>query len=543
MSLVTVNIMDTTIALQRTAVDDVSTPARLENIARESLESHFIFLRDLGTTTRIEESTTTTISGTNLVNKEITLCRYFPRTDDLLEVDSPYLLTDLVATGAIDSDDCNTVRPSHPQLIPAQRDRIVSTNPSNGDPLDVGNYGTALDLDSNDDEYRSIFPWFRLRDGNGSKLAARYGSDFIDRLDSCATAAGLVDNSRQTLEGWDPSNADHPNEVPEPVARFRFQQDMDGLGQTWLDLGWTRMNHHDNGLTLEANVWMGNEASAQRTWQRIFDMGRAQADGNTILAYLGESGQLQFQMRVGRSGTTNCQPTDSRTIQKNCGDTFYSSALMTVPFNNVSPVNSLDESGGNDLWYYIAVVVQPADSNNEANVSVYLRCEGTGASTNSACTQGTAVGSDGLRRILSETADWDAGNATNEGFYQRRAWVGKSHWTDDDFRGKMRDLRIWDQALDTSLLGKDIVTTYSNTSQSSIFSNATIRASARVSPIYNRGEDRVVLFTANEFDEVNDSTWKLVSCAWNDTANVQAVKSATLKIVGNDKPTVSAFDY
>ena len=543
MSVVTANIMSTTTALQRASVNDVSIPLRLENIARETLESQFIYLRDLGTTTSIVEAESG-ISG--ISNETRTMCRYFPRTDDLLEFSSPYLLTDLANTGTIDDEDCAAVRPAHSQLTPTQRNRIVSTTPSNGNPLDPANYESSgdqpLDLESAGNDYRSIFPWYRLRSSDGTKLSARYGSDFIDRLNSCAVSAGLIDNSTQTIEGWDADNANHPSEAPEPVARFRFQQDMDGLGQSWIDLGWTRMNHWQDGLTYEANIWMGNETSAERTWQRIFDMGRGQGDGNSILAYRGETGQLQFQMRVGGS---SCQDTDDRTIRKNCGSTFYESSLMDVPRNSVTPVNSLSESGGNDLWYYIAVVVQPADSDNEANVSVYLKCTGTGSATNAACTQGDAVaGGDGLRRILNETADWDHSNAGNDNvFYQRRAWVGKSHWTDDDFRGKMRDVRVWDQPLHTSLLGKDIVTVYNNSNQASIFSNTAVRESTRISPIYDRGDDKVVVFTANAFDSVNDNTWNLVACAWNDSENVQAVKSATMKIVGNDKPVISSFDY
>jgi hypothetical protein len=137
---------------------------------------------------------------------------------------------------------------------------------------------------------------------------------------------------------------------------------------------------------------------------------------------------------------------------------------------------------------------------------------------------------------------WSTWGSTEDYAHFRRAYVGKSHWQDDDFRGKMRDLRIWDRTLTADQLNQPITATVTdNNTESSIISNTTLRESLRISPLYRFGNDRLLLFTVKETNAVFTNTWRLVSCSWNTQLSKRTSQSLRFRMVGDARPEVTEY--
>lgn len=496
----------------------------LEQIARLGLESNYSMLRTLGTATTLVSSSTQVQSSTDTLNRNVTSCSYFPRTDDAkLPTANAGSHQD---TGLVsgNSATCLNARANSNNLSPTQLARFSSY--SNADAYDTGSQLNTLASGSTDTSYRSIFPWVRYR--SESVMNDQYGAN--ESIRSQINQCGLMSQLRAQTSSGDV-----------PIHRFRYQQDLDGLGETWINLGTSTHNIYQNGATLEAWVWMGNATNAARIWQRVFDIGRGQQDGNLVLAYRNNTQKIDFHIK----GRNNCTDPTSSNPQKNCSNDFFQlwqsndSSLVSVPTNN-APGNSLDESSGNDLWYYLGVVIEP-NSVAGAKVKVYTQCSRTGGGsiTNAECSEGTLVrgaGSNGLYLRAEKAVNW---NAAQDYAHLRHAWIGKSHWTDDDFRGKIRDARFWGKALDQADLAMPInVTTTDNSSESSIVAVQSQRESLRISPLYSFGGNRLLLFTVQESGAQFQNTWRLVSCAWSSSGATPArvTKSMRFRVVGDARP-------
>jgi hypothetical protein len=142
---------------------------------------------------------------------------------------------------------------------------------------------------------------------------------------------------------------------------------------------------------------------------------------------------------------------------------------------------------------------------------------------------------------IEKSIDW-AGNTANNYQHYRESWVGKSHWGDADFLGKMKDVRVWNSALEPTQLNKSItVTVTDDNTQSSIITNVDQKQSLRISPLYTFGNDRLILFTVKEFGGVFDNTWRLVSCAWNNQSPKLVTKSMRFRVLGTARPEVTEY--
>ncbi len=573
----------------------------LDSLARAGLESTFIALKETGTRTTFNQSETR-IGTSQLKNKVTETCDYFPRTDDSVHAQTndsigDYRFTDFKFDPQIDPDEpvssgCNSSRPADSKLSPPQLNRYSNsswsaTNSDMDDPSTLRNVAVNTELrGATSKNFQSNFPWERLRDQN--VMNTRYSDDDIHlQLNQCALASNLQGASEAGNR---------------PKYWFRFEQEMDGLGQTWLDLthpdpSENIMNVYEDGVTLEAKVWMANTCNAKRIWIRVFDIGRGQGDGTILLAFMGTSGKLAAQL----STSKNCNSPTETKVHKNCRQQLVSTnnALVSFPTNTHSPnttascSTSLDEmlgdnnnSNDQDLWAYIGMTIDPADAdgngtvtNSESKLRIYMQCFRTSGRpvNNSICNQGTAVaGKPGLRLRLERSIPWlnDSNPSKRDVF--RRPWVGKSHWLDDDLRGKMRDLRIWDRTLEPAELNNEI--TASNTTSDSLSSvfgiqrcnagshtslSSTLRdsefiddncvagdspaitlndtaRSLRISPIYEHGSNKLLQFTVKEQGLGQDNVWRLVSCAWNSDpkAFARVTKSLRFQVVGDNEPKV-----
>jgi hypothetical protein len=126
--------------------------------------------------------------------------------------------------------------------------------------------------------------------------------------------------------------------------------------------------------------------------------------------------------------------------------------------------------------------------------------------------------------------------------HYRKTYVGKSWWGDEDFKGKMRDLRVWDRVLSESELGQEITVNYTpNTTQSSIIAEKIRRESLRISPLYKFGDDRLMYFTVKETDPIFSNTWRLVSCAWNNKTTQRKTQSLRFRVLGANRPEVIEY--
>ena len=491
---------------------------RLQQLSRMGLESSFSMLRSMGATTSFVGSTVNVATGTDTKTYNITNCNYFPRTDDV-KLPSNAIDSNLVSSGNVT---CATARPNHSNLTPLQNARYSSATLTDSDIYLNTDLAPAAGVN-----YRSVFPWVRYRDSQ-STMNGQYGADenIQTQINHCGLATQFTSSSSS-------SGA--------PLQRYRYEQDFDGLGESWLDLGNTSMNIYENGLTLEAWVWM-DSANAGRIWQRIFDIGRTQQDGNIVVAYQGSTGQLAVELF--NKGT--CSDPSSSTAQRSCsGTTFRGLTDDAPPSGRVDvPANS---GSIQDLWYYLAVTIDP-QSVASPKVRVYTKCARTSSPTvdpsNSSCTSGTHVADEndwtGLYRRREAAISW---NSTNDNYVHfRKTWVGKSHWLDDDFKGKMRDLRVWNRVLTASELNKPISVNYTaNTTQSSVISDATRKESLRISPLYKFGNDRLIYFTVKETDAIYTNTWRLVSCAWNHKTTQRKTQSLRFRVLGTSKPEVIEY--
>ena len=569
---------------------------RLEQLARLGLESTFFSLKETGSRTVLKKSESAVL-GSSLSNVVSETCDYFPRTDDILlaslNSESDYRDPSMIYASPNDSFSpapdlaCHTVRPNNSNLSPAQANRHTGwTMLSSTDSATLRNNQTSSDLDGvSSNTAQTVFPWTRLRDA--SVMNALYDDEDIHlHLNQCALESGLTG----TLE--DPNT---------PKYWYRFEQEQDGLGQSWLDLTHpdpkdNLMNVYADGMTMEGHVWMASECNAKRTWIRFVDMGRGQADGNMLFAWHGNTGKLEMQV----SGKGSCSNLESTIVQKNCRSQLASGSnyqWLSVwnghPGTGESCSRSLSEDGGHDLWYYASAHVEKVPGQDKGRARMYVQCyrtsgnavdDGTslGSQNHTRCTQGTKIrdagsdypGSPGLYKVVDRQFNW----ASSENFSAyRRPWIGKSHWLDDDFRGKMRDIRIWDRALSEDELNRpiesgehtssDYVSSVmglqkcnaagnsdeissdisdpsftedcSDPSQAGLVHNETSR-SLRVSPLYSHGNDRSLQFTVKEKGLGQDNVWRLVSCAWNNDAQAfrRVTRSLRFQVVGDNEPAI-----
>jgi len=507
----------------QTAVETVAY--KLEQLSRIGLESSFTLLRSMGTTTALMGASQQVNSSSQTTNQDATNCSYFPRTDDLklpTAISGDYADSNLISSGSVT---CLTAQASHASLSPNQLARFSSTN--NSDSYDTGSNLNTIANGTNDITFRSIFPWVRYR--SQSVMDAQYGAS--ENIQANLNQCGLMSQFKTQTSS-----------SSQPLQRFRYEQKLDGLGETWINMGASTLNLYQSGLTLEGWVWMGNETNALRIWQRIFDIGRDQEDGNVVFAYNYNNKKLDFHIK----GKGTCSNTTSSSPDRNCSQSedgfFYLSSLIDVPYNAVVG-NSLSEDSGNDLWYYVAAVAEPYSASG-SKVKIYTKCQRTGGGdpNDSKCSQGTLIsgsGNTGLYKRAEQNLNW---TSTQNYSHFRTTWVGKSHWNDDDFRGKMRDLRVWDRALSESELNQPItVSVTADNSQSSIISNTNQNNSLRISPLYSFGSNRMLLFTAKEFGGVFDNSWRLVSCAWNTKVPKRVTQSIRFRAIGNNRPEVVEY--
>ena len=502
-----------------------SVAYKLEQLTHMGLESGFTLLRSMGTTTSLLGGSQGINSSTQTTNQDLTNCSYFPRTDDLklpTSTGSDFSDSTLLSSGTVT---CLTARASHASLSPTQMARFSSA--TNADIYDTGTNLATISSGSTDTSFRSIFPWVRYR--SQSVMDAQYGAS--ENIQTNLNQCGLMSQFKTQT-----------STSSQPMQRFRYQQILDGLGETWINMGTSTMNLYQNGLTLEGWVWMGNQTNAARIWQRIFDIGRDQEDGNVVFAYNYNTKQLDFHIK----GKGACSNPTSSTPERNCSSSedgfFHLTNLVDVPYNSATG-NSSSEDSGNDLWYYIAAVAEPYSASG-SKVKIYSQCQRTGGGdpNDSKCSQGTLVsgsGNTGLYKRTEQALNW---TSTQNYSHYRTTWVGKSHWNDDDFRGKMRDLRVWNRALAESELNQPItVSVTADNSQSSIISNTDQNNSLRISPLYNFGNNRMLLFTVKEFGGVFDNSWRLVSCAWNTKVPKRVTQSIRFRAIGNNRPEVVEY--
>ena len=149
---------------------------RLSQNARRGLEATFSFLYSMGATTLSFSSVY--VEDTSLSKTlTATYCNYFPRTDDVILpfADSLGNYTDINLSNL--NSDCTTARPNSTSLLPTQLNRYN---------LDDG-YATTSEIYSNsnklnltppssqDNNFRSVFPWVRYRSQQGI-MDAQYGA-------------------------------------------------------------------------------------------------------------------------------------------------------------------------------------------------------------------------------------------------------------------------------------------------------------------------------------------------------------------------------
>ena len=512
---------------------------RLEQNARVGLEATYTLLNSMGTTTLIgsNASVETNSSSTVLTPQ---YCNYFPRTDDvILPVSSSGGYADLTLSDSPSSATCSNVRPNYSNLLPAQLDRYTLTN---GNASSANTYLTSTNLNSipsatslTDQSFRSVFPWVRYRTQAGI-MDAQYGAG--EKIQTQINQCGLSSNfTTATATG------------ATPVQYYPYLQKMDGLGTSWLNLGNTTMNIYPSGLTLEAWVWTPNSSpTGTNGYQKIFDIGRGAADQNIVLGYWQGGANINFQLLAacGSNPASSVACSGSSTTDEDLSSD--TSQVFGVPYNNVSSNTSFDTSGSNDLWYYIAAVIQP-NTTSQATYTVYTACQSSSSSTSAngnGCSPGgtaitnpnftTAIASQKLYQRASKTTNFDSASE------YRTTWVGHSHWSDSDFVGMMKNLRVWNTALPANQLGGSINPTYTvNPSTSTIISDSTQNQSLRISPLYANGNDRLLLFTAQETGQTFNNTFRLVSCTWNTKIPKRVTRSLRFRVVGNNRPETLGF--
>jgi len=501
---------------------------RLQQNARMGLEATYTLLNSMGARTSLIGTSAGVETGVSATNGNITDCSYFPRTDDvILPIASGSNYAD---TSLSDSNnDCLTARPNSASLTPIQLDRYVLTS---GTAISNNTYNTSGLLNaitsattSTDKSFRSIFPWVRYRNQSGI-MDAQYGtSEAIQtQINQCGLSSNFINSTATGAV---------------PVQRYPYLQKFDGLGTSWLNLGSSLMNVNQNGLTLEAWVWVASSSTANRTWQRIFDIGRGQQDQNIVLAYNGNTGQVTFQIfpaAANPSSTTHAGSGSGSPLPTN----------ITVPANATT---GFDTSSNNDLWYYIAAVLSPAGQNS-ANLNVYTACKASLQTTtdgNSACTTYSPVtnsnfgtGSQALKQAIT---NYSIDNSYNSNYQEyRQTYVGYSLWGDAEFQGMMKELRVWNTALSSSQLGAPINPTYStDIKNSTIITNTTQNQSLRISPLYSNGTDRLLLFTVQETGQTFNNTFRLVSCAWNTKVPKRVTRSIRFRVIGTSRPEILEY--
>jgi hypothetical protein len=222
---------------------------RLEQLARAGLESNFSLLRSMGATTTFLVAQQGLQNSDATTNRTAVNCNYFPRTDDAkltTPINGSFQDGRLFSVGAAD---CLTVRPEHSALVPIQLNRHLGF--SNGDIFDTEGQLDAVSA-SGDRAFRSVFPWTRYPVSNSeNELNNRFGSD--ENIPSHLNQCGLKSQFKSTSQ-----------QSGAPLQRYRFQQDFDGLGETWVNMGDSTMNIAQDGLTLESWVWVGNVENSRR---------------------------------------------------------------------------------------------------------------------------------------------------------------------------------------------------------------------------------------------------------------------------------------
>jgi hypothetical protein len=512
---------------------------RLEQNARVGLEATYTLLNSMGTTTLIgSNASVETNSSSTVMTPQY--CNYFPRTDDvILPVSSSGGYADLTLSDTPSSATCANVRPNYSNLLPVQLDRYTLTN---GNASSANTYLTSTNLNAipsatsvTDQSFRSVFPWVRYRTQAGI-MDAQYGAG--ENIQTQINQCGLSSNfTTVTATG------------ATPVQYYPYLQKMDGLGTSWLNLGNTTMNIYPSGLTLEAWVWTPNNApTGTNGFQKIFDIGRGISDQNIVLGYWqnGTKVNLQLLSACGSHPASSLACSGSSTTDEDLSS--GTSQVLGVPYNNVSSNTSFDTSGGNDLWYYIAAVITP-QTTSQATYSVYTACQSASSSTSAngnGCSPGgtaitnpnfsSAIPSQQLYLRASVTTSFDSASE------YRTTWVGHSHWSDADFVGMMKNLRVWNTALPQNQLGGPINPTFTvNPSTSTIISNSNQNQSLRISPLYTNGNDRLLLFTAQETGQTFNNTFRLVSCAWNTKIPKRVTRSLRFRVVGNNRPETLGF--
>jgi hypothetical protein len=523
---------------------------RLQQLSRMGLESSFSLLRSMGAVTSLTGSTVNVASSTATQTFNLTNCNYFPRTDDV-KLPNNAIDSTLLSSGNVD---CLTARPGHPGLSPVQQKRYNASTPSGSDIYADTNLTPPISPDS---DYRSIFPWVRYR--SQTIMDGQYGAseNIHTQINYCGLASQLTSSSAASVV---------------PFQRYRYQQSLDGLGVNWLDLGDSSMNLYRDGLTLEAWVWM-DSANSDRLWQRIFDIGRSQNDGNIVLAYVSKLKKINFEILAKK----DCTDPASSTPSPNCSASRYvirTNKPEVLSYNNPNqletenarppspyttaesnPSIAVPSNSGSvqDLWYYVAVRLDPGA---RPRVRIYTQCSRTDnpnleppQEMANICKLGTVVPDrpgntddwKGLRLRKDYTPASPLEENVNYAHY-RKTYVGKSWWGDEDFKGKMRDLRVWDRVLSESELGQEITVNYTpNTTQSSIIAEKIRRESLRISPLYKFGDDRLMYFTVKETDPIFSNTWRLVSCAWNNKTTQRKTQSLRFRVLGANRPEVIEY--
>ena len=324
---------------------------------------------------------------------------------------------------------------------------------------------------------------------------------------------------------------------------------MNGLGPA-INLGSSNLDVGTNGLTLEAWVWVPNTPAVDsRKWQKIFDIGRGQGDQTIVFGYSGTTGQIDLQLY------SNCSTPASSNSVINCSNQNTNSTLFDVPYNGIlaTDSNQFNASSPNDLWYYIAAIVQPEDTvNHQTSYSIYTACQASQVSTTNAvnsCTSGTvqtnsnfgADSSQNLRLRTSGTWSWTNGN-TMVGAAYRQVYMGYSFWSDPYFQGMLKNIRVWNTALTAPQLGAPLNPSYTvDNKTSTLISNTSQNQSLRISPLYSNGNDRLLLFTAQENGQTFNNTYRLVSCAWSTKVAKRVTRSVRFRVVGNNRPEVIEY--
>jgi len=511
---------------------------RLQQSARVGLESTYSFLNSMGTSTLTMTSPSSVESTASATNLSVNNCSYFPRTDDvILPVASSGNYADTTLSDSNTS--CITARPSSSSLSPSQLDRYVLSSGTASSANTFNTSGLLSSIDSSnastDKNFRSVFPWVRYRSQAGL-MDAQYGSSesIQAQINQCGLSSGFT---TATATG------------NTPVASYNYVQQMNGLGPA-LNLGSSNLDVGTNGLTLEAWVWVPNSTAATRSWQKIFDIGRGQADQDIVFGYSGTTGQIDLQLY------SNCSSPGSSTSVANCSGQNTNSTLFSVPYNSILPTdsNQFNASSPNDVWYYIAAVVKPEDTvNHQTTYSIYTACQASQVATTqaltSSCSNGSVqtnsnFGTDSSQKLrLRDSATWTwTNNHTMVGAAYRQIYIGYSFWSDPYLQGMVKNIRVWNTALSTDQLGSPLNPSYTVDNKTSILiSNTSQNQSLRISPLYSNGNDRLLLFTAQESGQTFSNTYRLVSCAWNTKVPKRVTRSVRFRVVGNNRPEVIEY--